>query len=167
VLLHGRLLVPIREGRGDLLGGVPEPGDRRERQDEPRRAGRPLSVLLRRAELGPELLLAAHADPHDRLTRCRGRAHAVGPRCPSWPSRSAREHARAAAAPTPWCSSTTASGSRDTARSSTTWSAGSGTRATTRFAGRSSAARRSTSTASPWRRPRRTTRVPRSSPCPT
>src|SRR5262249_46367609 len=129
------LRVPLREGRRDLLGGVPEPGDRRERQDQPRRPRRPLSVLVRRAELGPELLLAAHADPHDRLTRWRRRAHSERRSPPPPPPPRGREHARAAAAPTPWCSSTTASGSRDTARSSTTWSAGSGTRATTRCAG--------------------------------
>ena len=50
-----------------LLRRLPELRDRRERQDEPGRAGRPLPDLVHRAELGSELLLAPHADPHDRL----------------------------------------------------------------------------------------------------
>src|SRR5262249_38963100 len=135
VLLHRHLRLSLRERRRELLVGLPELRDRRERQDQPCRPRRPLPVLVHRAELGSELLLAAHAYPHDRLTRWRRRAHLQRRSRYSSPSPCGRARARAAAAPTPWSSSTTASGSRDTARSSTTWSAGSGTRATTRSAG--------------------------------
>src|SRR5438552_6961922 len=69
VLLHRHVRLPLRQERRDLLCSLPEPGGGRERQDEPRRARRPLPELVPRAELGPVVLLAAHAHPHDRLMR--------------------------------------------------------------------------------------------------
>ena len=70
----------------------------------------------------PELLLAAHADPHDRLTRRRGAARArfgapLAPRARAGGVRGSGLRRRGARAPR-------ASGSPATARSSTTSSAG-------------------------------------------
>ena len=82
-----------------------------------------LPELVHRAELGPELLLAPHAHPHDRLS-ARGARAASSPlaRRLAPARRRAGAHGRA-------CSSTTAAGSPATAPSSTTSSGGSRTRA--------------------------------------
>src|SRR5205823_11550900 len=123
VLLHGGLRLPLREERRDVLGGVPEPRHRRQRQDQPCGARGAVPELVHRAELGPGLLLAAHADAHVGLS---GPCESRRSPCSS-PPRGPRGRTRRS-------SSTTAAGSRATAPSSTTWSGGSGTRAGTRSA---------------------------------
>jgi len=52
----------------NLLGRLPKPGGGRERQDEPRRARRPLPDSFLE-QSWTRLLLAAHPHPHDRLMR--------------------------------------------------------------------------------------------------